>query len=177
MSEIVEGHISTQSIVDILEHWQQARSRLNAVEIAENLRCAVDLVELLRTAGIKLQESFYRNIKENARMDGFWGIVELMGHVTLAGFITEEERFGGKLGRVDIPSPTEGEMVATQYFGAGSIYRVTPTTESIARAVAVRKQPQPVTLFGLALSAPQPQQYTDGIDGDYGHDEDEEEDF
>jgi hypothetical protein len=32
-----------------------------------------------------------------------WAIVELMGHVTIAGRLTEEEKFGSKLGRLDIP--------------------------------------------------------------------------
>jgi hypothetical protein len=33
-----------------------------------------------------------------------WAIVELMGHVRLAGRLTEEEKFGVKMGRLDIPS-------------------------------------------------------------------------
>lgn len=60
MNETI-GYVSTQDIVGILEHWQQARSRLNDAEIAENLRCAVDLVELLRAVGVKPEEGLYRN--------------------------------------------------------------------------------------------------------------------
>lgn len=33
-----------------------------------------------------------------------WAIVELMGHVRLAGRLSEEEKFGSKLGRLDIPN-------------------------------------------------------------------------
>ena len=33
-----------------------------------------------------------------------WAVVELMGHVKLAGIITEEEKFGAKMGRLDIPN-------------------------------------------------------------------------
>ncbi len=33
-----------------------------------------------------------------------WAIVELMGHVKIAGRISEEEKFGGKLGRIDVPT-------------------------------------------------------------------------
>lgn len=65
MKKIAGEYISTQSILEILEHWQQARSRLNDAEIAENLRCAVDLVELLRAVGIKPQENLYRNRQKN----------------------------------------------------------------------------------------------------------------
>lgn len=38
-------------------------------------------------------------------MDDSWAIVELMGHVRMAGRVSEEERFGAKLGRIDIPQP------------------------------------------------------------------------
>lgn len=71
-----------------------------------------------------------------------WAIVELMGHVRLGGRITEEEKFGTKLGRLDIPNP-EGGFV-TQYFGGGSVYRITIVSEEAARAVAVRT-PEPVS--------------------------------
>lgn len=33
-----------------------------------------------------------------------WAIVELMGHVRLAGRLSEEEKFGAKMGRLDIPA-------------------------------------------------------------------------
>lgn len=32
-----------------------------------------------------------------------WAVVELMGHVRLAGRLSEVERFGGKLARLDVP--------------------------------------------------------------------------
>ena len=62
-----------------------------------------------------------------------WSIVELMGHVRLAGLVTEEQRFGVTLGRVDIP---QGDTWVTQYFGGAAVYRITTTTEKIARAIA-----------------------------------------
>lgn len=75
-----------------------------------------------------------------------WGILELMGHVRIAGRITEEERFGGKLGRIDIP---QDDKFVTQYFNASSIYRLTPCTEDVARAVAGHCSPQPVYSYEL----------------------------
>lgn len=75
-----------------------------------------------------------------------WAIVELMGHVRLAGRVTEESHFGAALGRIDIP--TAGGFV-TQYFGGSSVYRITPTTEEIARAVAAHNQPQPAHRWEL----------------------------
>src|SRR5262245_13482179 len=81
-----------------------------------------------------------------------WCILELMGHVRLAGCITEESHFGVALGRIDIPTAA-GDGYTTQYFGGASIYRLTPTTEEIARSVAAHSQPRPVQSWEL----PRPQ--------------------
>lgn len=78
--------------------------------------------------------------------DGEWLIVELLGHIRMAGYVTEEEKFGGKLGRIDIPN---GDGFITQYFGHSAIFRVTPTTEEVARSVAKMNQPRPVHHFEL----------------------------
>lgn len=75
-----------------------------------------------------------------------WGILELMGHVRLAGRITEETHFGACLGRIDVP---KDNGFTTQYFSGGSIYRLTPTTEEIARSVAANNQPEPVHRWEL----------------------------
>jgi len=81
-------------------------------------------------------------------LNGFdqWAILELLGHVKLAGRVTEEEHFGAKLGRIDIPS---GDGFTSQYFSGGSIYRMTPTTEEIARSVAARNAPTPAHRWEL----------------------------
>ncbi len=60
-----------------------------------------------------------------------WGILELMGHVRMAGKITEEDWFGQKLGRIEIPHP-DGSSV-TQYFNGSAIYRLIPCSEETAR--------------------------------------------
>ncbi len=80
-----------------------------------------------------------------------WAILELMGHVRLAGRVTEESHFGVALGRIDIPT---SDGYTTQYFGGSSIYRLTPTTEAIARSVALHNQIAPVRTWEL----PKPQQ-------------------
>lgn len=79
-----------------------------------------------------------------------WAILELLGHVRIAGRVTEEEHFGAKLGRIDIPN---GDGFTTQWFSGGSIYRLTPTTEAIARGVALRNQPEPVHRWELPAPA------------------------
>lgn len=71
-----------------------------------------------------------------------WAVLELMGHRRLAGKITEAVIGGGAFLRVDIPGKN-GEQT-TQYYSPNAIYCITPTTEEIARAVAVDLQPEPV---------------------------------
>lgn len=64
-----------------------------------------------------------------------FAIVELMGHVRMAGRLTEVERFGSKLGKIEVIDRA-GDVVATQYFGGASVYRITPCTEETAREMA-----------------------------------------
>lgn len=71
-----------------------------------------------------------------------WAILELMGHVRTAGRVTEEEHFGAKLGRIDVPQ-ADGKYV-TQLFGGASVYRLTLVSEEAARAVALANKPHPV---------------------------------
>lgn len=99
-----------------------------------------------------------------------WAICELMGHVKLAGKLTEEERFGAKMGRLDIPTTdtcscangSKLELMAptlpcdkchgsgfvhgfvTQLFGGSSVYRITIVTEEVARTVCKQNSPAPV---------------------------------
>jgi hypothetical protein len=93
-----------------------------------------------------------------------------MGHVRTAGRVTEEERFGSKMGRVDVPRADGG--FTTVYFGGSSVYRLTPCTEEAARAVAIRQQPEPVHQWEL----PAPKNVTEAarVDdrGDFPDDDD-----
>ena len=61
-----------------------------------------------------------------------WAVVELMGHVTLAGRVTKPGEYGG-LWQVDIPNDTE---YRTEFFGSQSVYRIRMVSEEIARAYA-----------------------------------------
>ncbi len=81
-----------------------------------------------------------------------WAVLELLGHVRLAGKVSEANLFGTALGRIDIPKRDGGFV--TQYFGGGSVYRITPVTEEIARAVAEHHEPEPVHRW--ELPAPKP---------------------
>ena len=78
-----------------------------------------------------------------------WAILELMGHRRMGGFVRQVEMFGTAMCRIDVPAEGEGETIATQFYGGSSIYCMTPTTEAMARAVAVRNQPEPVQRWEL----------------------------
>ena len=84
-----------------------------------------------------------------------WAIVELMGHVRLAGKLSEEEKFGSKIGRLDIP---QEEGFITQYFGGGSVYRITIVTEAVARHECRKTTYAPVSAwdFPKMIAAPKP---------------------
>lgn len=102
-----------------------------------------------------------------------WAVLELMGHVRMAGRVTEEERFGVKMGRIDVP---KDDGFTTVYFGGGSVYRMTPTTEEIARAVATRSQPAPVHRYELPAPEPEDKPIPSPIRQAWDDDEDTQED-
>ncbi|MBE3117658.1 MAG: hypothetical protein IMZ50_02740 [Candidatus Atribacteria bacterium] len=61
-----------------------------------------------------------------------WAVVELMGHVTIAGKVTKPGEYGG-LWQVDIP---DGETFHTEFFGSQSVYRIRIVSEEISRVYA-----------------------------------------
>lgn len=126
-------------------------------------------------------------------MEAQWAVVELMGHVRIAGLLSEEERFGSKVGRIDIPSPIAvcmpcggsvgkndaceqcrgkgavGGGFVTQFFGGSSVYRITFVSEEAARAVAKSSQPQPIHSWEMPkqLAASARSDYDDGHDEEF----------
>jgi len=105
-----------------------------------------------------------------------WGVVELMGHVRLAGKVTEEEKFGTKMGRIDIP---QGDGFITQYFGGHSVYRITFVTEEVARHVCKSTSAAPVSVWDfpkqLAESRHEAEVVRSG-EFDVDHDDDRDDD-
>jgi len=85
----------------------------------------------------------------------YWAVVELMGYVRMAGKVSEVERYGAKCVRIDIP---DGAGFKTQFFGGASLYRETPCTEEVGRAIAARCMPAPINAWDMpqrpALVAP-----------------------
>jgi hypothetical protein len=83
-----------------------------------------------------------------------WAKVELMGHLTMAGKVTEVPMFGTALLRLDVPE-TDRTPAHTEFFGGGSIYRITPCGEAEARMVAGYVTAQPIQPYMLKqLRAP-----------------------
>lgn len=78
------------------------------------------------------------NHSDNAEQ---WAVVELMGHVRIAGRLSEVEKFGAKMGQLDIP---KGDGFYTRLFGGPSVYSITLVTEEVARLIAERSDTPPL---------------------------------
>lgn len=103
-----------------------------------------------------------------------WGIVEIMGHQSLAGRLSEQVIAGANLLRVDVPQNIPGEAeFRTEYLGPNSIYRLRVTTEEVARQVALRSNTEPSYAYGLRLQTPAlaAAVEADDLDDDYGVDQ------
>lgn len=79
-----------------------------------------------------------------------FGILDQNGHRRVAGYVTEEQRFGSVLGRMDVLGP-DGTVVGTYYFGASSVYGFSPCTEEAARIAAAGTEPDPVHSYDVRL--------------------------
>jgi hypothetical protein len=95
-----------------------------------------------------------------------WAVVELMGHVKWAGKVSEEVVFGTPMVRIDVPE-TSRQPAFTKFYGANSIYCLTPTTEEVAKRVAE-------TIYGTPIVGyiPPSRQLTS-----VGRDQDDEDDY
>jgi hypothetical protein len=85
----------------------------------------------------------------------YWAVIELMGHVCLPGRVSEVQRFGATLGKVEVPAP-DGSFV-THYFNGGSVYRETPCTEEVAREIAANGYTRPSWTWRLGTQAALPE--------------------
>jgi len=121
-------------------------------------------------------------------------ILELFGHRRLGGYLTIAEFGSGQLLRIDVREHCAKEydavdgrrlclehqaeaphdrVIATQFYGPGAVYCMTPCDEASARAVASRNKPEPVTQWEMPaarLEAPRGQrrfeESDDGLDED-----------
>lgn len=109
-----------------------------------------------------------------------WCVVEVFGHQTFAGYVSERTIGGAALIQVDVPEVDEAHPAFTKLFGSAAIYAITPTTEAHAREAAAQIRVRPVTLYILpeAKSAPRLAQVADYLDpeGDYDRYRDDDDD-
>ena len=89
---------------------------------------------------------------ENQSFETF-GILELFGHMIIAGKISEQTIGGQGFVRVDVPA-IEGQKAYTKYYGAGAIYAITPTDEATAIAAANGLRAKPIETYKLNLQLP-----------------------
>ena len=80
--------------------------------------------------------------------NGFWAIVEVMGHKRYAGYVSDHIIGGASFVRVDVPDQ-DGYKAFSKMFGAQSIYCITPVSEDAAKAAAGRLKEQPLTEWDL----------------------------
>ena len=93
---------------------------------------------------------------ESQKLDT-WGVLELFGHLKLAGRISEQSVGGDSLIRIDVPEVNRNGTALhpyTRYFGAKAVYSLSPTSEQIARAVAAAIQAEPVKPYEMRLPNP-----------------------
>ena len=96
--------------------------------------------------------------KDNGlEQDGMWMFIELLGHHKLVGFVTEEQKWGQVLLRIDIPTSVNHETkkmeFTTQWYGTHALYCATPINESDAIHLAKQLRPKPFDKFDLHREA------------------------
>lgn len=82
-----------------------------------------------------------------------WAILEIMGHVKLAGRVSEQTIAGTGFLRIDVPE-ANGLPAFTRLYGTGAIYSITPVSEDFARQAAASLQERAVMVYIPAIAAP-----------------------
>lgn len=75
-----------------------------------------------------------------------WAIVEVMGHVEYAGYVTAETIAGSAMLRVDVPDVV-GKGAFTKYLSTGALYGISPCSEETARARAASIKATPFSAW------------------------------
>lgn len=78
-----------------------------------------------------------------------WCLVEIMGHVRLAGFVSEQVIGGASFVRVDVPE-TEGHPAFSRMFGASAIYSISPIGRELAHDMASQLDAVPIQRYDLS---------------------------
>lgn len=101
----------------------------------------------------------------------FWAVIELFGHNTIAGFVTEQSIGGGAFIRIDVPAADEEHSAFTKFYGAAAIYGITPTSEEVALAAVKRLRVRPVSPYTVPVERQLvDSRATDDDDDEWEHD-------
>jgi hypothetical protein len=91
-------------------------------------------------------------MSEPTKFEG-WAVVEIMGHVRVAGQVREETVFGQAMIRVDVPA-IDGHPAFTRYYHPQALYSLCPTDETTARHVAQHQRHPPIERWQLPQVKP-----------------------
>lgn len=86
--------------------------------------------------------------QSSERFEG-WCVVEIMGHQTFAGYVSERAIAGAGMLQIDVPEVDAQHPAFSKLFSPSAIYGLTPTTEAHAREAAAQIRVRPVTLYVL----------------------------
>jgi len=106
--------------------------------------------------------------------EGDYAIVEVLGHRTYVGRVTEVARFGATL--MSIEPLFAGELLPAVLVGGGSIYQFTPCSAAIAAARMPKKRWQlPASILATlpATALPAPNDGDDAMFGEIDLDQDD----
>lgn len=97
-----------------------------------------------------------------------WAIVEIFGHRRHVGKAREEERFGAKMLRIDVPKKTAPDEVtwSSHYYGGSSLFSYTVTDEKTVMNYAERSYTPAIPYRDHGHDDDD-----DGFDGDDSHDD------
>lgn len=102
-----------------------------------------------------------------------WAIIEVMGHRTYAGRVTEQRIAGAGFVRIDIPE-VGGKGGTTKMLGTSSIFALHLTTEEIARSYVERGHEQAIDAFAKLGASPAPAVVSALDGGDWSYEEDDD---
>lgn len=101
-------------------------------------------------------------------------VIEVMGHVTIAGKVTEQAIAGQGFIRIEVPKTSKRDGF-TRFYGPGVIYSMTPVSEEIARLMAERLEVEAVSEWQLSQALKSLLPSTAGGNGDRVAFEDDDE--
>ncbi|OJY65495.1 MAG: hypothetical protein BGP16_12775 [Sphingobium sp. 66-54] len=144
---LIAAAFGCESIVD---DWEPEHDHLidGALHLTNSSLNAIQEVERIRAAQViaftDLDLPALNATVEEALPEGDYAIVEVMGHRTLVGRLSEVERFGTKFAQIE--PIFQGELLAPVMIGGQSIYQLTPCSAFTAFKRA------PTSIYGLPPS-------------------------